>query len=212
TDFASLPPPTLTLLPSGSTWTYLDDGTDQGVTWREVDFPGASQWESGPAELGYGDGDEATVVAFVDADPDSPRIDKNATTYFRTTFDIDDASRIESLMIELLRDDGAAVYLNGTLVALSNLAEGAAFDAYAESTVGGSGESSFFLFDVPVDLLVDGANLLAVEVHQASPTSSDISFDLRMLATAQPVPEPGGLPLALLATVGMAAAVRRGGV
>lgn len=208
TDFAPLPPETITLLPAGSTWSYLDDGSDQGTAWREADFAPASQWPTGPAELGYGDGDEATRVGFVDADPNSPGIDKNATTYFRTSFDVEDASRIESLQIELLRDDGAAVYLNGSLVALSNLVEGAAFDTYAGRAVSGSGETSFFTFDVPAELLVDGQNVLAVEVHQAGPTSSDISFDLRVLATLRAVPEPGSLVLALAVAAVMGLAHR----
>jgi len=211
TDFAPLPPPTITLLPSGSTWKFLDDGSDQGTAWRDANFPAASQWDSGPAQLGYGDGDEATVVRFVDTNPDTPGVEKNATTYFRTTFDVTDASQIESLTIELLRDDGAAVYLNGTLVALSNLDAGATSDTYAQTAVSGSGETGFFPFDVPVDLLVEGTNLLAVEVHQSGPTSSDISFDLRVLATLRTVPEPTGLALALLAIAGLVAAVRRGG-
>ena len=50
-------------VPWGSKWSYLDDGSNQGTTWRQTDFD-ASSWKSGPAELGYGDGDEATRVIY----------------------------------------------------------------------------------------------------------------------------------------------------
>jgi hypothetical protein len=47
----------------GSSWKYLDNGTDQGVAWRQSNFDDAV-WKSGIGELGYGDGGEATVVGF----------------------------------------------------------------------------------------------------------------------------------------------------
>ena len=53
-----------TLVPVGSVWKYLDNGTDQGTNWITPSFNDAA-WKSGPAELGYGDAPgrpEATVV------------------------------------------------------------------------------------------------------------------------------------------------------
>jgi hypothetical protein len=50
-----------TLIPFGSTWRYLDNGSNQGTEWRQPGFDDGI-WKLGAAELGYGDGDEATVV------------------------------------------------------------------------------------------------------------------------------------------------------
>src|SRR3954467_11519942 len=50
-----------TILPAGSVWKYLDTGVDQGTAWREPAFDDTS-WAAGPAQLGFGDGDEATVI------------------------------------------------------------------------------------------------------------------------------------------------------
>ncbi|NIQ29000.1 MAG: metallophosphoesterase, partial [Acidobacteria bacterium] len=52
---------TRTLVAEGSVWKYLDDGSDQGTAWKEPGFDDTS-WQAGPAELGFGDGDEATVL------------------------------------------------------------------------------------------------------------------------------------------------------
>ena len=50
------------LVPAGALWKYLDTGADQGTAWRTPAF-NDSGWKTGAAELGYGDGDEATLVA-----------------------------------------------------------------------------------------------------------------------------------------------------
>jgi len=54
---------------SGASWKYLDNGSDQGTAWRARSFNDGA-WASGPAQLGFGDGDEATVVA---GGPAAPR-------------------------------------------------------------------------------------------------------------------------------------------
>ena len=78
---------TTTIIPFGSMWRYRDDGSDQGTAWRAPGF-NDSGWASGPAQLGYGDGDEATVTGYIDTDPGTSGVQKNATTYFRTTFNV----------------------------------------------------------------------------------------------------------------------------
>ena len=81
------------LVESGETWKYLDDGMDQGTAWREPAFDD-SLWLSDVAELGYGDGNETTVVSYGDDEND-----KHVTTYFRRAFDIADPSSIEALEV-----------------------------------------------------------------------------------------------------------------
>jgi hypothetical protein len=164
-----------TILPSGSTWKYYDGGNLPDASWNLSDFNDSS-WKSGPAQLGYGDGDEATTVSY---GPNSGN--KYVTTYFRTSFQTADVSAIQGLTLKLLRDDGAIVYLNGHEVARSNMPAGVVgYDTYASSSVGGADESSFFEFAVDPDYLVQGSNVLAVEVHQSDGSSSDISFDLQL--------------------------------
>ena len=85
------------LVPTGASWKYLDNGTDQGTAWRAASF-NDSTWPSGPAQLGYGDGDEATTLGF---GPDGNN--KFITTYFRRAFNVTNASLFSGVTLRLLR-------------------------------------------------------------------------------------------------------------
>ena len=164
-----------TLVSTGAVWRFLDDGSDQGLTWIDPGFADGS-WTNGPAPLGYGQGNEATVIGF-GGDANA----KHITAYFRHAFEVADSTLQGALELQLLRDDGAAVYLNGVEVWRNNLAEGAGYLTRASNVTGNESESHFYRTTMPADLLVDGTNVLAVEVHQVSPTSSDLSFDLALI-------------------------------
>lgn len=170
------------IIPS-SQWKYLDDGSNQGTAWRNLSFNDGT-WKSGFAELGYGDGNEATVVSY---GPSSTS--KYITTYFRKTFNVHDKTAFSSLTLDLLRDDGAVVYINGQEVYRNNMPSGTIYyNTYANVTVDGAGESSFISVDLGTSALVNGTNVIAVEVHQAYAHSSDISFNLGLTA----MPATGG--------------------
>jgi hypothetical protein len=171
-------PSSNTLVSAGSTWKYLDDGSNQGTAWRALAFDDAS-WAGGAAELGYGDNDEATVVGF------GPNADNRyLTTYFRHLFEVGDPSQYGQLILRVLRDDGAVVYLNNREVFRNNMPGGAiAFTTRASTGVGGADEETFHVTSVAVSNLVAGQNILAVEVHQSSTNSTDISFDLQLIGT-----------------------------
>src|SRR5688572_1601780 len=99
-----------TFVPLRSVWKYLDNGSNQGTAWRSLAF-NDSTWAQGPAELGYGDGNEATVVGYggnVSA--------RYITTYFRKSFTVAGAAAYTSANLRVRRDDGVVIYLNGTEV------------------------------------------------------------------------------------------------
>jgi len=177
---------TTTLLAAGSSWRYWDKGTAPAASWIRQDF-NDSDWSAGPAILGYGGDRETTVVDF---GPDSNR--KYVTTWFRRTFVVEDPSRLANVRIGLLRDDGAAVYLNGSALLRDNVPNGTlTATTLASSTTSGNEELTYYPHDVPATRLVRGTNLFAVEIHQSSLTSSDIAFDLRLTAEVLETIEPG---------------------
>ena len=163
------------LIPTGSIWKYLDNGSNQGTAWRAVGF-NDSAWPSGAAQLGYGDGDEATTVSY---GPDANN--KYVTTYFRRVFNVVDPSAYASLTLRLLRDDGSIVYLNGTEIFRNNMPTGTVTSTtWASVALGGSDETTFVPGNGAASLLVVGSNVLAVEIHQANGTSTDVSFDIEL--------------------------------
>jgi len=167
-----------TLVPTGATWKYLDNGSDQGTAWRAASFNDTT-WSSGAAQLGYGDGDEATTLGF---GPDANN--KFITTYFRRAFNVTDASLFTGVTLRLLRDDGAVVYLNGVEVWRTNMPTGSVgFLTPASVAIGGADESTFVQTTISPSSLLTGTNVLAIELHQSGGTSTDISFDLQLIAS-----------------------------
>ena len=164
-----------TLVPAGAVWRYRDTGASPGSGWMTPGFDD-SAWASGPAQLGYGDADEATLVSF-GPNPDS----KYITTYFRHAFAVSDPSSYAALHLRLLCDDGAIAYVNGVEAARFNLPSGSIGNNTLASVAYGAAEESWFqVATLPASLLVAGDNIVAVAVHQANGTSSDLGFDLEL--------------------------------
>ncbi len=174
-----------TLIYNASTWYYNDTGTDLHYNgWPLID---GSQWPEGVAQLGYGDGDETTELSY---GPDLNN--KYPCYYFQQTFEVTDPSLYETLTLLVLHDDGCLVFINGQEAARSNMPTGTiTYDTWANSAVGGADESAWHEFTIDAaSVLTEGINTVAVEIHQANATSSDISFDLELIGVPAPPPVP----------------------
>jgi len=174
------PVQTTPLVRFGSVWRYRDDAVDLGTGWRTNSY-NDSQWPSGPAELGFGESDQSTLIAS----------NRQFTTYFRHTFTVDNPEAFGSLLMRLRRDDAGVVYLNGAEVYRSpNLPTFPAAIVYSTpSTSGQNGENTIDTATLSAGSLVPGANLVAVEIHQSDLNSSDLSFDFELLGQ----PHGGGV-------------------
>ncbi len=170
------------LIEGRSEWRYLVSESGPGTEWASATFDD-SGWAPGTAQLGYGDGDEETVVGY-----GGNSSDKFTTTYYRKSFEVADPTLYERLDVALVRDDGAVVYLNGTEVFRSNMpATEITHETFASSAQTGSEEDVFHYAQIDESLLVAGTNVLAVEIHQSSSSSSDTSFDLHLSAGTEPI-------------------------
>lgn len=177
--------PTVVFVPLDAVWSFRDTGDAPVGGWTSLNYDD-SAWDSGPAKLGYGDPD---VVTAIDFGPSSSA--KYITTWFRHTFQVDDASSIAAAVLGLIRDDGAVVYLNGREVFRSNMPSGAITPStLASTTVGGAEESAIFSQSIDPAWIRTGRNVLAVELHQADPGSSDVSFQLELKASLKPTLQP----------------------
>jgi VCBS repeat-containing protein len=175
------------ILPYGSAdWHYFDSlvpaNRDQGTAWRTDAYTENADWEVGAAELGYGDGDEATQIND-NPDPafDSGAGDKFTTYYFRRTLDIADAWSITGVNMQLRYDDGAVIYFNGTEVGrTANMGAPGTEVLFDQFATGNINDNSTQDFPLPASALLQGGNLIATEVHQNTSNSSDLTFDLRI--------------------------------
>lgn len=167
------PTPEHTLIPLEAAWRYLDDGSDQGIEWRTQEFDDTA-WPNGPAQLGYGEGDEQTVVSY-GSDPSL----KHVTTYFRKTFTLDAGVNFDRLLMRILYDGGVAVYVNGAEVLRQNLVSDASSSTLATSTRGAT-KYAWLTINLDTSLLVNGVNIVAAEVHLADRTQSGLSFDSQL--------------------------------
>lgn len=173
------PPPVQTeYLGTSTGWSYWDKGT-MPAGWSTEGFD-ASSWATGLAQLGYGDGDESTVVSY---GPSASA--KYITTYFRATFDVTTVP--DQLNLYLAADDGAVAYVNGTEVVRDNMPAGTITNTTRASTGrSGGGENALRQFAFNPAVLHPGTNTLAVEVHQDTPTSTDLTFDGSLVGIVVP--------------------------
>ena len=159
-----------TLIKWGSPWKYLAQGSAAPSNWNTSSYSDAA-WPSGNAQLGFGDGDEATVT---------PQVVSGATvvtTYFRKSINVVTPKTLE---VRMLVDDGAVVYVNGVEVYRYNLPSGSILYSTLTPTFT---ENQMVKFNIPASNFVPGANIVAVEVHQNTVTSSDLSFNFDLTSS-----------------------------
>lgn len=158
-----------TVVRTGDVWRYHDLGAELGTSWKESDYDD-SAWPTGPAPLGFGNDDEATLLA-------NGRCLKPVTTYFSETFTLLTIPESHEVLGSLRCDDGAVVYLNGIEIFLYNLPSGLIqFDTPALTPTPLQLKHAYIPFSIPVSLLHTGLNALAVEIHRSVSTMEPEAF------------------------------------
>ena len=166
---------TETLITRGDAWKYNDSGQNLNTDWITESYNDGS-WLSGPAQLGYGEGDEKTTVSY---GPDAAN--KYITTYFRKNISITDTVDCKKAVITLLCDDGAVIYINGAEAARYNMPTSTI--TYKTVASSASVENIYVTYSINPKLFKPGNNTIALEMHQNSVSSSDLSFDMDLTLT-----------------------------
>jgi len=178
-----------TLLPLGSTWKYWANAqANMPAGWNASAFNDAA-WASGAGRLGFGDPVTTCVPAGFSCTGCNPGTGctKYTTTYFRTTVNIPNVTQYNGFFINMTRDDGAVVYVNGVEVWRSGMPAGPIiYSTYAltDPLMESNGPNETAIFTSPVlspSLFQNGANVIAVEVHQVNDISSDLGLDLSLV-------------------------------
>ena len=162
----------------GAEWKVADSGKAQPKAWNKLKFDD-SKWKNGKGSFGFGDDRETTTLHSGTED------NRPITSYFRRTFTIESLSDFSNPLVRYQCDDGAVVYVNGKEIGRQHLPEGAVDSTTLAVRGRGISETAWYEVTIPKGLLKVGANVIAVEVHQDKPTSSDKHFDLELIANAR---------------------------
>jgi len=154
------------LIARHATWRCLA-GAHPDEGWTAADFADGA-WKTGEAGFGFGDGDDRTVLADMRG--------KYGTVYIRRTFQAADAGRTRKLVLGIGYDDAFIAYLNGKEVLRVGVGRGS---GAAAAKLKGHEAKGYERFEIPepAAVLRDGANVLAIEGHNAGVSSSDFSLD-----------------------------------
>ena len=153
-----------------NTWKYLPGTTEPSLDWNSLDF-NDSAWQEASGGFGYADEDDGT------------ELEGFPSVYIRRTFQVSDASAISEMILHADYDDAFVAYLNGTEIARSSNIEGfpPAYDSYATidheaNLYEGGIPEMYTLSPAEIDVLVqNGDNVLAIQTHNVSAESSDMS-------------------------------------
>lgn len=184
-------PTTETIIAAGANWKYSYSAAGPGSDWMSAGFDD-SAWQSGAAPLGWGQTQLGTTLPAMSPKP--------LASFYRSTFELDPQSTVESIDIVTRADDGIVLYVNGTEVKRVNVDPGpAGVGTYANAAVSaGPALANPVTVTVPRTLLVPGTNVISASVHSNYRSTPSHSFELTAVAThgtVDPFPEPEPEPV-----------------
>ncbi|MBN4051490.1 CotH kinase family protein [bacterium AH-315-M05] len=151
-------------------WRFITPSSEPDSNWRISPLYNDISWQQGPGGIGYGDGDDNTIVG-------PPPV---ISVYMRRVFNIVDVSAIASAVLHMDYDDAFVAYLNGVEIARANIGQNGtptpfnetAFEDHEAAMYAGGLPETFF---VDEGVFVNGDNVLAIQIHNIGPFSSDLS-------------------------------------
>jgi len=175
--FTTKPFPPVPLIEVQSTdWHYRKGTSEPPSDWREIGFTEDETWLIGQTSIGFGDGDDNTVL---------DDMQNNYTTvYLRHAFELD-SGRVfpDTLILRVYVDDGCIVWINGREVYRIRVSEGD--KSYNDTGQWiGNAEWTEYVIKNTSELLTAGTNILAIHVLNTSKKSSDLSIDAELLRPA----------------------------
>ena len=170
-------PPASIVVNQGETWRFWRGSSPPPFEWWEEGINDGS-WEEGPTGIGYGDGDDATnlddMIQRAD-DPNTVDVDETQpgylAVYMRKEFTVPSLDGVSGLLA-MIYDDGFIAYVNGQEIGRVNMPP----DPVSEITPATAAiDPTQAVVPIPPGVLRVGTNLIALAVHNAALTSSDLS-------------------------------------
>ncbi|MBO7581496.1 MAG: CotH kinase family protein [Bacteroidaceae bacterium] len=160
---------TTSLFSTGETWKYYDEGSLDEKSWTAFSYDEAS-WKQGMARIGYDmnnwhSGLNTKTAGYL------------PTYYFRKSFYLsNEPSTNAQFILDYVVDDGMIVYVNGIEAGRYNMpSDHVAYDGFATTYAHNNPDTGQMTLNGA--LFKKGKNVIAVEVHNNSTTSSDILWD-----------------------------------
>lgn len=154
-------------------WRYRkgrSEASSPANLWRDVSFVEDGSWNSGQTPIGYGDGDDNTVIDDME--------DDYSSVYLRRSFTLQPDKIPTFLRMRVYVDDGAVIWINGEEVARLHVPSGQLdYDDFALNHEAGW---ETVTIANPNLFLVGGTNVIAVHALNSSISSSDFSLDLEL--------------------------------
>lgn len=163
-----------TVVNQGDLWKYKVGDNSISTQWIQDTYNDTS-WPEGESGFGYGDNDDATILGS-DAAP-------IRSVYIRKKFNVEQPEDVVDLLLHMDYDDGFVAYLNGKEIVRANMGTAGSTVTYT-TLANGNHEAVMYKGNTPeqfnlkhaVPLLKQGTNILAIEGHNTSATSSDLSL------------------------------------
>ena len=151
-----------------NSWKYTIPTATTSASWTSRTFDD-SAWETGIGGIGFGDDDDATELTEI-----------VRSVFMRSTFNVTDTSLLQAAVFHMDYDDGFVAYLNGTEIARGNMSSTGYNDLASgshEAKMYDGGTPDEFVLDMKKirPLLVQGSNVLSVQVHNNTSTSTDLT-------------------------------------
>ena len=177
TDYAGV-----SYLPAESTaWRVRKGYSNPAIGWQLLGFSEDGTWFGAPSgtPIGYGDGDDNSVLGDMRSPPSSPGY---TSIYLRHTFTIPAGQIPDRLLLRIYVDDGAIVWINGHEIERFHVTPGfKSFNSTAQVH-----EAEWESFDIvdPSSVLVEGTNIIAIHALNQHVSSSDFSIDAELVSPA----------------------------
>lgn len=154
-----------------SQWKYYDAGSLDGTDWKSSNYSDAS-WGSGAAPLGYGKNQNTTTAS------------NHSCYYFRKSVSVKNAASVSSYNLDWIADDGFVVYVNGKEAGRYQMNGGEPkYSDYSSTWAYNNPDAGSM--SLSASLFKEGNNVIAVEVHNNSATSSDILWEASLTALTE---------------------------
>ncbi len=149
-------------------WEYFPADAEPDPSWRTSTAPFG--WDTGKGGFGFGDDDDSTIIT-TDV----------RSVYYRKTFEVADKTKLIHAIINMDYDDGYVVFINGILISEAGLTGIPAYDDLSvtahEAQMFDGGNPAYITLDSATlaGIIVDGTNVIAVQVHNKTSGSNDLT-------------------------------------